>query len=84
MRSADSNLDCTETQIFPSFLTELSYFNHSCNPNGHMLQVGGKALVRAAQAIPAGQEVSVSYIGPMVFSSIVTRRNHLASIYKFE
>jgi hypothetical protein len=63
---------------------EASWFNHSCRPNAHVTLLGGKLVARAGARIPAGAEVDVSYIGPLVFAPLSVRGDHIRAAFKFE
>jgi len=46
--------------------------------------LGGKLVARAGARIPAGAEVDVSYIGPLVFAPLSVRGDHIRAAFKFE
>lgn len=45
-----------------------SFFNHSCLPSAVHYVTGSTMVVRAAQFVPAGSEVTVSYLGREEFA----------------
>lgn len=72
----------------------ISRMNHSCNPNA-VIQVSctssdgddGKnhnaQLVKAAAAISPGQEISISYLGSLLYAERTTRREFLQQTKQF-
>lgn len=73
----DSELRPLGTGLYPV----ISIINHSCLPNAVLVFEGRSAVVRAVQHIPAGAEVSISYIETA--GSTMTRQKTLKENYLF-
>ncbi|XP_022993816.1 histone-lysine N-methyltransferase ASHR1 [Cucurbita maxima] len=73
----DSELRPLGTGLYPV----ISIINHSCLPNAVLVFEGRSAVVRAVQHIPAGAEVSISYIETA--GSTMTRQKALKENYLF-
>ncbi|KAF8059148.1 hypothetical protein HT031_005320 [Scenedesmus sp. PABB004] len=58
--------------------------NHSCAPNAHAMLLGDRLVVRAAEALAAGEQVFLSYLGPQLFAPAGVRRAELAAQWGFE
>lgn len=54
----------SQVGIWPRF----SFFNHSCQPNTVHYVSGSSMIMRATEAIPAGSEVTISYLGREEFA----------------
>ncbi len=59
--------------IFPWF----SFLNHACCPNATYMVVGEAMVVRAAADVAAGEQLTVTYIGPRVMEPLEQRRSYL-------
>lgn len=73
----DSELRPLGTGLYPV----ISIINHSCLANAVLVFEGRSAVVRAVQHIPAGAEVSISYIETA--GSTMTRQKALKENYLF-
>ncbi|KAG1657381.1 hypothetical protein FOA52_007580 [Chlamydomonas sp. UWO 241] len=65
--------------IYPLF----SLLNHSCSPNAACVVEGGAMAVRAGCGIAAGEQLTVSYLGPRLMAPVDARRAHLERTYGF-
>ena len=68
----------------PGLWPELGLLNHSCAPNAFVVVISNRAVVRAATAIPAGGEVTVTYLGKQGAQPRTARRDMLQRLYGFE
>lgn len=66
--------------LFPEF----ALFNHSCAPNAINFVVGRSMVVRAAEPIKAGDEVTISYLGRPQLTPVTRRMQALEEDYGFE
>lgn len=55
--------------------------NHSCDPNAFLYVEDGKIIARSLRDIPAGEEVTISYVDPML--PYKSRRDFLSLEYFF-
>lgn len=61
-----------------------SLLNHSCAPNAVNYLVGSQMYVRCVRHIPAGQEVTISYLGRPQLKLLSTRHHHLQEQFGFK
>ncbi|KAF6262337.1 hypothetical protein COO60DRAFT_649132 [Scenedesmus sp. NREL 46B-D3] len=71
---------CGHLGIWPA----AAMINHACCPNAHAMLLGDRLVVRAAEDVPAGQQVSVSYLGPQLFAPAAVRQQELRQQWGFE
>jgi hypothetical protein len=62
---------------------EMCFLNHSCAPNAINYCYGDEIVIRAAQEISAGQEITISYLGRPQLDSCQTRIDKLEEDYGF-
>ena len=62
---------------------EMSFINHSCAPNAINYVVGNTIIIRAAQDVAAGQEITISYLGRPQLDHVETRIDKLEEDYGF-
>jgi len=55
-------LHCSEEPTHMALYPAIARFNHSCSPNACVSGTRSAALVRAITSIPAGSEVTISYL----------------------
>eukprot|EP00798_Chlamydomonas_sp_ICE-L_P031390 gene31390-6548_t len=72
-----------DPQSFVGIWPEAALLNHSCVPNSVSMVVGGQMLVRAVGSIPAGGEITASYLEDMGSSPLGQRQQRLKSAYRF-
>merc|ERR1712129_53899 len=59
-------LYCTEEPDHMSLFPSAAFFNHSCVPNARIESNRSTLLVRASRSIPAGGEIFISYLPPVL------------------
>merc|ERR1719240_1187056 len=75
---ADGNaLRCSEDRDHVALFVAAARFNHSCAPNATLESTRTTALVRSNTSIPAGTEVTISYLPEELLSDADTRRSRL-------
>lgn len=72
-----SCLQCTEDPTFMALFSVAAMFNHSCAPNATLESTRTTALIRAATAIPAQTEVTISYLPAQLLGDVGSRRLRL-------
>lgn len=62
---------------------EMCYINHSCAPNSINYVIGDVMVIRAAQDLKGGQEVTISYLGRPQLDHVQSRIDKLEEDYGF-
>lgn len=62
----------------------ISRVNHSCNPNAIIQAEGGVQRVVAATSIEAGDEITISYLGLLLYAETSVRKHKLETSKFFE
>jgi len=75
---------CSEEPNFVALFVASSWFNHSCRPNAAMEATRSSAVVRALMDIPAGSEVTISYLPHQLLDDGTSRRQRLQAGRGFE
>lgn len=68
---------CSEEPTLVALFPAAARFNHSCAPNAVVESNRHTALVRARCAIPAGTEVTISYLPEILLADATSRRERL-------
>ncbi|WIA18501.1 hypothetical protein OEZ85_009954 [Tetradesmus obliquus] len=71
---------CGHLGVWPA----AAMINHACCPNAHALLIGDRLVVRAAEDIAAGQQVTLSYLGPQLFAPAAVRQEELRQQWGFD
>eukprot|EP00929_Paragymnodinium_shiwhaense_P037666 TRINITY_DN20029_c0_g1_i1.p1 TRINITY_DN20029_c0_g1~~TRINITY_DN20029_c0_g1_i1.p1 ORF type:complete len:659 (-),score=166.18 TRINITY_DN20029_c0_g1_i1:367-2343(-) len=72
----NNSFECSREPGYVALFVSAARFNHSCRPNAFLDASQATGIVRALQAIPAGAEVTVSYVP--VSDPLAVRKEKLA------
>jgi len=75
---------CEPFAAFLGLWPRFCLLNHDCAPNCSTLVLGRTMVVRAARAVPAGAELTISYAGPMAAAPLSPRRAALRRSFGFD
>merc|ERR1712176_628412 len=70
-------LQCSEEPDYMALFATASHFNHSCAPNACVKSTRSTAIVRAIAPVPAGTEVTISYLPAQLLCEVTSRRERL-------